>query len=165
MSGLLSRRKGAGAEREVVALLQPALERVYQQLAYDWPVLAPYLADVPRLQRNAMQADGGGADIAGLEWLALEVKCQEKLAVPTWWKQCLRQAKRHQTPVLVYKRNGAAWRVRMQVETHVGQRRTLWAPVVEMEFAYWLAYFSLRAYDEAGQWASYQHAKANNMTG
>lgn len=144
------RQKGANAERDIIKLLQPALERVYQQLAADYPHLADLVGTAPRLQRNALQADGGGSDIAGLEWLALEVKCQETLAVPAWWRQCTEQAGKRQTPVLAYRRNGAPWRIRMQVRMDVVRYRPAWEPIVEMSWDAFVAYFSMRSYDELG---------------
>lgn len=147
--GRASRKKGARGERDVIQMLEPVLERVYKQLLHDNPELP--LGVVPRLQRNALQADGGGSDIAGLEWLALEVKNQETPQLPRWWKQCVEQARPEQTPVLFYKKNNTPWRVRMQVRITVQDYLPVWAPVVDMDAPSWLAYFSLRAMDEVGR--------------
>lgn len=143
------RNKGASAERDVVRLLQPVVNRAYEQLAYDAPALA--VGTTPRLQRNSLQADGGGCDIVGLPWLALEVKHQERKQVPAWWKQCVRQAREDQTPVLFYRSNGEMWTVRMAVSVSVVGYRPAWTPVVEMNVRSFAAYLSLRCYDEAGR--------------
>jgi hypothetical protein len=100
MGGLMSRNKGKRAEREVVEMLQGVLNEVHLD------------GEVPRLQRNTLQSDGGGADIAGLEGYAIEVKHCETFNLDGWWRQCLEQAGRSKVPVLFYRRNHAPWRVR-----------------------------------------------------
>ncbi len=97
--------KGKRGEREVIQLLQPILEEVYQQVGRD--------DEVPKLKRNLMQSAEGGFDIIGLEWLALEVKFHETPQVSTWWEQCKRQATCGQEPVLIHRKSRAPWRVRM----------------------------------------------------
>lgn len=82
MGGLMSRNKGQRGEREVIALLQPTVDRLYVQAGYPTPILA----------RNLSQSREGGFDIAGLEWLAIEVKYQENENVKGWWEQACRQA-------------------------------------------------------------------------
>lgn len=102
MAGLTSRNKGKRGEREIVHLLQPVLDEVYEKNNRDKVVL----------QRNTLQSDRGGYDIVGLDWLAIEVKHQEANNVNTWWQQTVAQAKGQQMPVLFYRRNHAPWRVR-----------------------------------------------------
>lgn len=108
MGGRMSRNKGKRGEREVIALLQPVVTKAYKRKGYPE-------SEIPRLQRNTMQSDGGGFDIHGLEWLALEVKYQETLCLPAWWRQTCRQAKvsSRLTPVLAYRRSREPWRFRM----------------------------------------------------
>lgn len=101
MSGRSSQLKGKTGEREVIVMLQPIVTQVYE--AFD--------LDVPQLQRNSLQSDGGGCDIAGLEWLALEVKRCETLQVLTWWRQAVEQAGKTKTPVLMYRQNSGKWKV------------------------------------------------------
>lgn len=103
MGGSMSRSKGQRGEREVIGLLQPVVIKVYGSLGLE----------PPKLERNLMQTARGGYDILGLEWLALEVKRHETLAVESWWQQCLRQARQDQDPVLLYRKNRCPWRVRM----------------------------------------------------
>jgi len=100
----MSRNKGKRGEREIITLLQPLVDQVYEANELDAPVL----------KRNTLQSDGGGFDIVGLDWIALEVKYHETFQVEKWWEQCMRQAGPGQMPVLVYRRNGMrTWLVRM----------------------------------------------------
>ena len=107
MGGKMSRSKGQRGEREIIDLLQPVVNEVYEMV----------LLHAPKLKRNSLQSDGGGSDIAGLPWLALEVKYQEKNDTPgtlaVWWAQTLEQAEGCREPVLFYRRNGSKWRVQM----------------------------------------------------
>jgi len=98
-----SKNKGANAEREVAALLQPIIDRVYNDAG-----LVP-----PKMERNLEQTRGGGYDLIGIDWLALEVKRQEQLSINSWWGQTLRQARSNQMPVLIYRQNRKKWRVMM----------------------------------------------------
>lgn len=103
MSGTMARNKGKRGERGVIDLLQPVVNEVYELNDMEAPIL----------KRNTLQSDDGGSDIAGLPWLALEVKYQEQENVNGWWRQTLEQAGQDGIPVLVYRRNNAKWRVRM----------------------------------------------------
>lgn len=103
MGGKMSRDKGKRAERQVIELLQPVVNEVFQTCGKEPPVL----------KRNTLQSDGGGSDIAGLPWLAIEVKHHETLNVSAWWAQTLRQCSATQDPVLIYRSNRTTWRVRM----------------------------------------------------
>jgi hypothetical protein len=94
--GAMQRNKGKSGEREVIVLLQPIVRQVYE--AHE--------REVPVLKRNTMQSDGGGFDIHGLEWLALEVKWHKDLKVNQWWQQTVEQAGTTRMPVLAYRTNG-----------------------------------------------------------
>lgn len=102
-NGRKSRNKGKAGEREVIQMLQPVVTQVYE--LFD---LEP-----PRLQRNSLQSDGGGSDIHGLDWMALEVKFCATPAVEQWWAQTIRQAGRNRVPILFYRTNNQRWRVVM----------------------------------------------------
>lgn len=82
MAGNMSRNKGQRGEREVIQLLQPIVDKLYLEAHMDGP----------KLRRNLMQSQDGGFDVAGLEWLALEVKFQEIENTTGWWKQTCKQA-------------------------------------------------------------------------
>lgn len=99
-----SRDKGGRGEREIIALLQPIVDRVYQAAGKQ----------PPKLQRNSMQVNGlGGCDVVGLDWLAIEVKRCETLLLDQWWQQCISQAQRGAMPVLCYRQSHCDWRVRL----------------------------------------------------
>ena len=84
------RRKGAAAEREVLRLLG-------QELGIS-------------LQRNLQQTREGGADCLCVRGYAIEVKRQEVLSRPRWWRQACEQAARAQSePMLLYRRSREAW--------------------------------------------------------
>lgn len=102
MSGRGSRNKGAGGEREVLRLLGQELGVM--------------------LQRNITQTRGGGADCLEVTGFAIEVKRQESLSRPAWWRQACEQAHRAGAePMLLYRRNREQWRA--FIHTTGGQYR------------------------------------------
>ena len=128
--GKMARCKGARGEREVINLLQPIVDTAYKAAG-----LAP-----PQLKRtSSMQADGGGCDVHGLPWLALEVKRCETLQIEAWWRQCVQQAKPGQLPVLVYRQNGRKWIVRLLLQIEVPSIMLVVADIAIGAFA---AYFA-----------------------
>lgn len=101
------RQKGANGEREIIGLLEPIARRVFTELGVSLP-------DVNILQRNQNQSAVGGSDLTNTFGLAIEVKRQENLAVPTWWKQTCASAQRNnERPVLIYRQNNKKWNVVM----------------------------------------------------
>lgn len=151
MGGLTSRNKGKRGEREVADLLQPTVDCVATELGLDAGKLL--------IQRNTVQSDRGGSDLTGLPGLSIEVKLCETLALESWWTQCQEQARGSKrigaggVPVLFYRSNRKAWRVRM--EGYVGTahgpggaesfRRAPWPmptrAVVDISLADFLAWF------------------------
>jgi hypothetical protein len=105
-----SRDKGVRGEREVIDLLQPIVDNAYRIMGRTSPKLK---------RTSSMQADGGGCDVHGIDWLALEVKRCETMQLDVWWKQCLSQTKPGQIPVLVYRQNSRQWRARLLVQIAV----------------------------------------------
>lgn len=116
-----SRDKGKRGEREIVKLLDEVLERVYGE-------------GKPLIQRNTLQSHQGGYDIIGIDWLAIEVKFQEKDFDKKWWEQCVRQAGESQQPTLFFRRTRQPWKVMIQITLHKP------VPVV-MNIEDWLEYF------------------------
>lgn len=114
-----SRDKGKRAERQVIDLLQPVVNEVYEAHGLTPPVL----------QRNTLQCDSGGCDIAGLKWVAIEVKHQKVLYVAAWWAQACEQADRLKAwPVLLYRQNHGRWHAVTQMhcaDTHRDYKVTL----------------------------------------
>jgi hypothetical protein len=98
-----ARNKGKRGEREVRDLLQAIVDSEFQAGG-----MIP-----PRLERNLQQVRAGGADLVGLEWLALEVKYREQSQIAQWWEQAKGQAKDGQEPVLIHRSNHQPWQVRM----------------------------------------------------
>lgn len=86
----MSRNKGASAELEVLRLLGEELGQ--------------------SLQRNLSQTREGGADCICVKGFAIEVKRQEQLSRPAWWRQAAEQAQRLAVePMLLYRRNREPW--------------------------------------------------------
>lgn len=132
MAGRRSLNKGKRAEREVIKLIQPVVNQVYEANGLEPPIL----------ERNLMQSHRGGYDLVGLDWLALEVKHQEQEQVNTWWAQCVRQAGTTKEPVLFYRKNNARWRIKMLGYLVAGSKRVK-APVV-IELDAFLVYLKIR---------------------
>lgn len=85
-----ARNKGARAEREVLKLLGDELGQA--------------------LHRNLQQTREGGADCTMVLGWAIEIKRQEKLSRPAWWRQACEQAQRLGVePLLLYRRNREQW--------------------------------------------------------
>ncbi len=131
--GAGARGKGGSGEREVKIILRSILAPVY--LHHKEPL--------PDIERNLEQSRGGGYDLTGLEWLAIEVKRQERSNLAAWWKQTLAQAKENQIPLLLHRANYQPWRARLRVPVVI----TGWQPpiifTVDMEradFDFWLAF-------------------------
>lgn len=98
----MQRRKGAAAEREVLKLLGEEL---------GWA-----------LQRNLSQTREGGADCLCVHGFAIEIKRQEALSRPAWWRQACEQAQRvGAEPMLFFRRNREQWTA--WVHTSQGQWR------------------------------------------
>lgn len=86
----MQRRKGAAAEREVLKLLGEELGVA--------------------LTRNLQQTREGGADCLAVRGFAIEIKRQESLSRPAWWRQAIDQAHRvGAEPMLLYRRSREAW--------------------------------------------------------
>ena len=135
---LNARAKGQRGEREVVKLLQPVVDKVYQS----------HGVPAPALERNLMQSMKGGYDIVGLEWFALEVKRHEKVSNSStlqWWMQCKRQAAEGQDPVLFYRPNNINWRIMMYGYVCVGPNGgPRVKTVVDIDLPAFLVWFELR---------------------
>lgn len=103
MGGKMSRDKGKRGEREIIDLLQPVVNEIREHL--QLPEM--------KLKRNTLQSDSGGSDVAGLPWMALEVKLHATLNLNQWWVQTISQAEDGQEPILFYRTDRKGWRVRM----------------------------------------------------
>jgi hypothetical protein len=102
--------KGKTGERELCTHFRTQLYILSQEKKYSAEVLGKLLELV---ERNQNQSASGGADII-LMGLAIEVKRQETLSVPAWWRQAQASAARLDArPVLIYRQNRKAWHVVM----------------------------------------------------
>lgn len=122
MGGKSSLDKGKRGEREVVAMLQPIVDKVYAEFEGMVDARTGHVIRGVRLQRNTLQSDAGGFDIVGLEWLALEVKYQETLNVEAWWRQTCGQAKEGQLPVLLYRKSRVEWKAMTMSRVNAGTK-------------------------------------------
>ena len=125
--------KGQRAERQVIQLLQPVVNEVYEAAGKE----------PPELMRNLMQSNKGGFDIAGLEWLALEVKHQETLHLNAWWLQCVEQGNGKREPILFYKQNNVKWQIMMFGRLVPGGSTNVRAPCI-ISIESFMLYFKYR---------------------
>ena len=103
-----AKAKGSRGELEAVHLLQPVIDEVYKP---HTDIIQP-----PKLRRSV----SGGYDIAGLEWMALEVKNCKTLCLEDWWQQTCLQCINNKEPVLMYKMHGKhkGWRAMHMINGH-----------------------------------------------
>jgi len=98
-----AKAKGATAERELAAVLTGWAKDAGITIA---------------LFRNLEQTRSGGHDLVGTEkyGMAIEVKRVEALAMPSWWRQAVRQAAALEgcDPVLAWRQNHKPWRFRVR---------------------------------------------------
>ena len=110
------RSKGQRGEREIADMLNSIIADICAELGFDEETCAKALTTV---QRNQMQTAVGGNDLTNCFGMSIEVKRQENLSVGTWWKQCVASAKRNgELPVLIYRQNRKAWRIRTYVQLY-----------------------------------------------
>ncbi len=133
--GVGARGKGAAGEREVKIILRSILQPVY--LYHNQPL--------PEFERNLEQSRGGGYDLKGLEWLAIEVKRQERSNLTAWWEQTLKQCGEHQIPFLIHRANHQPWRVRTRLPVVIYRGTTL-LTTVDMERPEWTLWLQYEAF-------------------
>jgi hypothetical protein len=134
MSGKAAQDKGKRAERSVVTTLQEICDRVSGELGVD----------NIKIQRNLQQSMDGGHDI-NVPWCAIEVKHRETLQLPAWWAQTIKQAELLKLePVLIYKQNNIAFRVRLYSKLAVWNGATV-RVLADIAWADYLVYFEQQA--------------------
>lgn len=110
MAAINPRTKGAGGEREVATMLNVIIVQVMTSMGFPPEQIA---AASKSVQRNQNQSAVGGCDLNNVFGMAVEVKRQENLAIPAWWRQTVTAAERNnELPVLIYRQNRKPWRVR-----------------------------------------------------
>lgn len=108
--GANPRTKGAGGEREVATMLNGIIVQVMTSMAFPAEQIALATKTV---QRNQNQSAVGGCDLTNVFGMAVEVKRQEALSVPAWWRQTVASAERNnELPVLIYRQNRKPWHIR-----------------------------------------------------
>ncbi len=136
------RAKGQNGERDVCAFLQTGVDEVYQFLKLE----------PPAMHRNLQQTQNGGFDIAGLPWIAIEVKHHATVTnskLREWWEQTLKQAGDSFEPVLIYRSNRSPFRVRMFQTCHVSNKQIkMQVDISANDFMKW---FRWRLYFELGK--------------
>ena len=121
-----SKQKGANGERELIRLLQEAVDETVGK-------------DVVKLERNLEQTRYGGYDVIGLDWLAAEVKRCEAVEVDKWWAKLVSIADAHQTPAIFYRRNLEPWKVycRVRISTKTGGAVRMLGSVALSDWLVW----------------------------
>lgn len=110
MTGINIRQKGANGEREVAKILNAIVCDVMQSMGYPAEQVQAAQTSV---QRNQNQSAVGGCDLSNVFGMSVEIKRQENLQVPAWWRQTTAAAERNnELPVLIYRQNRKAWHVR-----------------------------------------------------
>lgn len=108
------RAKGQSGEREVADMLNLLCYGVGKVMGAPADVLGHYMMT---FQRNQNQSAVGGSDLSNNLGLSIEVKRQETLCVPMWWRQCVEAADRNNDiPILIYRQNRKAWHVVMHMQ-------------------------------------------------
>ena len=116
MKAKQARIKGQKGEREVVALLQPVVDKVFgfNEMGHS----------IHKLERNLDQTRDGGHDIDGLDGFSIEVKWCEQFQINKWWKQTLDQALGNKEniryPILFYRKSHNPWRMKTFVTLQSG---------------------------------------------
>lgn len=107
--GAMARQKGQTGEREVADMLNFMIYHVMKELEFPEDQC---LKGIRTVQRNQNQSAVGGNDLTNCLGLSIEVKRQETLSVPAWWRQCVAAAERNnEMPVLMYRQNRKSWRI------------------------------------------------------
>lgn len=115
----MSRNKGSRGERELLRLLGDELGE--------------------SLTRNLAQTREGGGDCLELKGFCVEVKRQERLCRPSWWRQAVDQGGRvGAEPIVFYRRNREPWRA--LVKTLDGYREADWLQAVSHIREKWLSW-------------------------
>lgn len=140
------RSKGQRGEREIVDLLQCLID----------PIRSKYHLTPVILQRNALQAHLGGADLHGLDGFSVEVKFQESAFQAAWWRQCLEQANKSRhgdananaVPILFFRGSRQPWVVMFRAFVNSPLDRDQVEMDVTTSLADFISWFN-ESYDEA----------------
>lgn len=121
------RTKGAEGERQVYKMLNGIIVEVMTALAFPAEEIEKAKTMV---QRNQNQTAVGGCDLTNTFGIAFEVKRQEQLAIPEWWRQVTKAAeKNNELPVLIFRQNNKPWRIRTYGFLHAPGSNGGWTSV------------------------------------
>lgn len=144
MPSINVRAKGANGEREIADALNYI---IYQQMKLLGMSEQEALKGMTTVQRNQNQSAVGGNDLTNVLGLSVEVKRQETLSIPAWWRQCVVAANRNnEVPVLVYRQNRKAWQVmtKMFVPLPNGSQVPVEAIMSFEDFKKWFALWAFQ---------------------
>ena len=106
----MQRRKGAAGERELFKLLTDELGVC--------------------VRRNVDQARNGGADCIELQGFSVECKRQERLCLPAWWRQAVKQGLADgNEPIVFFRQSRKEWRALIRT-VDGGYREATWEAAV-----------------------------------
>ena len=133
------RQKGQGAEREIANTLNSIIYQTMLELGYPQDQAVKGASAV---QRNQQQTAVGGNDLIHTFGLGIEVKRQEQLSIPAWWRQCCEQSHKNQEwPVLLYRQNQKKWRCITYMAPQLPDNTLMGHIVVEFDFTSFQAWF------------------------
>ena len=140
--GINPRTKGAEGERQVYKMLNQIIVEVMTGLAFPPDEIEKAKNMV---QRNQNQTAVGGCDLTNTFGMAIEVKRQETLSIPEWWRQTTKSAeKNNEIPVLMFRQNNKPWRIRTYGFLHAPGSNGGWSSVqavVEIDEATFKTWF------------------------
>jgi hypothetical protein len=131
------RDKGQRGEREAYHMLNGLVVQVLKELGRPESEITKAASAI---QRNQNQSAVGGNDLTNTFGLSIEIKRQENLQVPAWWRQTIAAAERNgEVPVLLYRQNNKAWRCRtlMELDCPVGNGKMVPAEIDFETFQMW----------------------------
>lgn len=136
-----SSAKGANGERDVLNAFRDVMRNVEAELS-DLGIRVVGRSEFAT--RKRIERGTSSRDIGNIPIISIEVKRQEKLNIPKAWEQTLRQATGGLLPVLVYRYNREAWRVRTYVglTSADGTGRIVSYVVAEVTLVDFLPYFA-----------------------
>jgi hypothetical protein len=121
------RTKGADGERQVYKMLNDIIVKVMSAMAFPAEDIEKARTMV---QRNQNQSAVGGCDLTNTFGIAIEVKRQEVLSIPAWWRQvCTAAERNNELPLLIFRQNNKPWRVRTYGFLHAPARDGSWSSV------------------------------------
>lgn len=125
-------------EYEAAAILQTVKDEVAESLGKS--------ELSTRIVRNLEQTRSGGFDLTGTFNHAVEVKFCEQFKLADWWHQAVTQCPEGMIPVLMYRKAGVKFRVRMFTYAIIGSRRV--KVLSDIDLASYLVIFRLHCEDE-----------------